>query len=220
VKLRSSRRCCVGLLDWSEPPTYFHVLDRSVGRLWRVASRLLQRPHLPTRLSRNIASFDPLGFGLRLELSYGLGPLLGIVRLFDGDPLRRRTGAGSACWARHGRVNPWRIRISAAKTWTQPGVRHRQQSPVLRDIPVLSHLKLDTKWLGKAECALAHIEMDATLGGDVPIDRDSRREGAKACCQCARYLRQRCSVVSSEDPRVCAQAARAFTLAARWTCSE
>jgi 1-acyl-sn-glycerol-3-phosphate acyltransferase len=31
--------------------------------------------------------------------------------------------------------------------------------------------------------------------GDVPIDRDSRREGAKAMLQCARYLRQRCSVV-------------------------
>jgi 1-acyl-sn-glycerol-3-phosphate acyltransferase len=31
--------------------------------------------------------------------------------------------------------------------------------------------------------------------GDVPIDRSDRREGAKAMLQCARYLRQRCSVV-------------------------
>jgi len=76
---------------------------------------------------------------------YGLVPLLGIVRLFDGDPLRRRTGRWFRMLGRAmARVNLG-IRIPAAKTWTPTGVRHRQQSPVLADIPVLSHLKLDTK---------------------------------------------------------------------------
>ena len=125
-------------------------------------------------------------------------PLLGAVRLFDGHPLRLRTGR----WFRKlgramARVNPWRIHVS--------GHEHIDANQVyvivsnhqsFADIPVLSHLKLDTKWLGKAELwRLPILNWMFRWAGDVPIDRNSRREGAKAMLQCARYLRQRCSVV-------------------------
>jgi len=66
----------------------------------------------------------------------------------------------------------------------------------LADIPVVSHLKLDTKWLGKAELfRLPVIGWMMHMAGDVPIERSDRRKAATAMLQCARYLRQRCSVV-------------------------
>src|ERR1035441_5528696 len=125
-------------------------------------------------------------------------PLLGAIRLFDVEPRRLRTGR----WFRRlGRViamvNPWRIHISGAENLDPNQVYvivSNHQS--FADIPVLSHLKLDTKWLGKAEVwRLPILKWMLRWAGDVPSDRDSRREGAKAMLQCARYLRQRVSVV-------------------------
>jgi 1-acyl-sn-glycerol-3-phosphate acyltransferase len=125
-------------------------------------------------------------------------PLLALVRLSDRDPVRRRTGR----WFRKlGRalawVNPWRILISGREN-EHPGqvyvVVSNHQS--FADIPVLSHLKLDTKWLGKAELfRLPLLGWMCRMAGDVPIDRSDTRKGAKALLQCARYLRLRCSVV-------------------------
>src|ERR1039458_10831654 len=66
----------------------------------------------------------------------------------------------------------------------------------LADIPVISHLKLDTKWLAKAELfRLPFLGWMLRMAGDVPIERSDRRKAATALLQCARYLRQRCSVV-------------------------
>jgi 1-acyl-sn-glycerol-3-phosphate acyltransferase len=125
-------------------------------------------------------------------------PLLGTVRLFDVDPRRLRTGR----WFRKlgramARVNPWRIHVSGRENVNANQVYvvvSNHQS--MADIPVISHLKLDTKWLGKAEVwRLPLLNWMLRWAGDVPIDRNSRREGAKAMLQCARYLRQRISVV-------------------------
>ena len=125
-------------------------------------------------------------------------PLLGAIRLFDRDPRRLRTGR----WFRRlGRliatVNPWRIHISGGENLDPNQVYvivSNHQS--LADIPVLSHLKLDTKWLGKAELfRLPVIGWMARMAGDVPIQRFDRRKGAIAMLRCARYLRQECSVV-------------------------
>ena len=125
-------------------------------------------------------------------------PLLGAIRLFDVEPRRLRTGR----WFRRlgrvlARINPWRIHISGGENL------HANQAYVivsnhqsLADIPILSHLKLDTKWLAKAELfRLPFLGWMLRMAGDVPIDRSDRRKGAKALLQCARYLRQRCSVV-------------------------
>ena len=125
-------------------------------------------------------------------------PLLGIVRLFDPNPLRLRTGRWFRMLGRAmARVTPWRIRISGGENVDPHQVYvivSNHQS--FADIPVLSHLRLDTKWLGKAEVwRLPILNWMLRWAGDVPIDRSDRRVGAKAMLQCARYLRQRCSVV-------------------------
>jgi 1-acyl-sn-glycerol-3-phosphate acyltransferase len=125
-------------------------------------------------------------------------PLLGAVRLFDVDPRRLRTGRWFRMLGRAmARVNPWRIHVSGRENVNANQVYvvvSNHQS--FADIPVISHLKLDTKWLGKAEVwRMPILNWMLRWAGDVPIDRDSRREGAKAMLQCARYLRQRISVV-------------------------
>ena len=124
--------------------------------------------------------------------------LLGIVRLFDKEPRRIRT----ARWFRRlgrvlARVNPWRIHIS--------GIEHLDRSQVyvlvsnhqsLADIPLLCHLPLDTKWLAKAELfRFPFLGWMLRMAGDVPVARSDKRKAAKAMLQCARCLRQHCSVV-------------------------
>src|ERR1035437_8811219 len=125
-------------------------------------------------------------------------PLLGVVRLFDREPRRLRTGR----WFRKlGRVlagvNPWRIHISGGENLHANQVYvvvSNHQS--LADIPVISHLKLDTKWLAKAELfRVPLLGWMLRMAGDVPIERSDRRKAATAMLQCAHYLRQRCSVV-------------------------
>jgi len=124
-------------------------------------------------------------------------PLLAAIRLFDTGPCLR-TGR----WFRRlgrvlARVNPWRIHISGVEN-VNPNqvyvVVSNHQS--LADIPVISHLKLDTKWLAKAELfRLPLLGWMLRMAGDVPVERSDRRQGAQAMLLCARYLRQRCSVV-------------------------
>ena len=125
-------------------------------------------------------------------------PLLGSIWLFDLESRRLRTGR----WFRRlGRalaiVNPGRIHISGAENLNVDQVYvivSNHQS--MADIPVISHLRLDTKWLAKAELfQLPLLGWMLRMAGDVPIERSDRREGAKAMLRCARYLRQRCSVV-------------------------
>jgi 1-acyl-sn-glycerol-3-phosphate acyltransferase len=124
-------------------------------------------------------------------------PLMGIVWIFDKQP-RLRTGR----WFRRlgrmvTRIGAWRIRIT--------GLEHLDANQVyvivsnhqsLADIPLLSHLKLNTKWLAKIE--LFRVPLFGwmlRMAGDVPVDRAAPRQGARALLQCAKYLRQHCSVV-------------------------
>jgi 1-acyl-sn-glycerol-3-phosphate acyltransferase len=125
-------------------------------------------------------------------------PLLGAVRLFDRDPRRLKT----ARWFRRlgpalAKINPWRIHITGLEN-VDPSqayvVVSNHQS--MADIPVIAHLRLDTKWLGKYE--LFRVPVFGSMcrwAGDVPVDRSDRRKGAGAMLHCARYLRQGCSVV-------------------------
>ncbi len=124
--------------------------------------------------------------------------LLGVIRLFDRDELRLRTGR----WFRRlgrllAKVNPWRIQISGLEhlklDQTYVIVSNHQS---LADIPVLSHLRVDAKWLGKAELfRIPFAGWMMRMAGDVPVDRSDKRQGARAILQCARYLRRGCSVV-------------------------
>ena len=125
-------------------------------------------------------------------------PMLALIRLTDRDPLRRRTG----WWFRRlgrllAKVNPWRIHLTGTSNFNRVNtyvIVSNHQS--IADIPVVSHLRIDTKWLGKAELfRIPAAGWMMRMAGDVPVDRANSRKAAHALLQCARYLRAGCSVV-------------------------
>ncbi|HEX8983973.1 MAG TPA: lysophospholipid acyltransferase family protein [Bryobacteraceae bacterium] len=125
--------------------------------------------------------------------------LLAVIRLFDRDPLHLRTGR----WFRRlGRllaaINPSSVEISGREHIRRDQVYvvvSNHQS--LADIPVLSHLEIDAKWLVKAELfRLPVMGWMLRMAGDVPVERSDRGKSARALLECARLLRRRCSVVS------------------------
>ncbi len=131
-------------------------------------------------------------------LIIGWLPVIAVVRVFDREPKRLRT---ARCFRRLGRivakVNPWRLHISGREKIRDGEVYvvvSNHQS--LADIPLISHLKFDAKWLGKAELfRVPVVGWMMRMSGDVPVERSDRRKAAQALLQCARYLRQRVSVV-------------------------
>lgn len=125
-------------------------------------------------------------------------PLLGVIWLFDNGPARLRTGR----WFRRlGRLlakpNPWRIHISGQERIDPNQVYvivSNHQS--LADIPLIAHLRVDTKWLAKAELfRMPLVGWMLRMAGDVPVERSSPQQSARALLNCAKPLRQRCSVV-------------------------
>lgn len=125
-------------------------------------------------------------------------PLVALVHLFDRDPRRLKT---ARCFRRLGpalaTINPWRIRITGLENVdpSQPYVIVSNHQSMV-DIPVIAHLRLDTKWLGKYELfRMPVLGSMCRLAGDVPVDRSDRRKGATAILRCGEYLRQGCSVV-------------------------
>jgi 1-acyl-sn-glycerol-3-phosphate acyltransferase len=125
-------------------------------------------------------------------------PLLAVIRWTDRDPLRRRTSR----WVRRlgrllAKVSPWRISITGRERLDPNQVYvivSNHQS--LADIPVIMHLRLDMKWLAKAE--LFHFPVLGwimRIAGDIPVVRSDHQESARAKLQCAEYLRRHCSVV-------------------------
>jgi len=125
-------------------------------------------------------------------------PVVTAVWLFDRDPCRRRTGRTfRRLGPLLGMINPWRIRVSGRENVT-PGqvyaVVSNHQS--LADIPVISHLVNDSKWLSKAELfRVPIVGWMMRMAGDISVERTDRRKGAQAMLKCARYLRQGCPVV-------------------------
>jgi 1-acyl-sn-glycerol-3-phosphate acyltransferase len=125
-------------------------------------------------------------------------PLLAIVRLFDRDPNHIRT----ARWFRRlGRaftkVYPWRVNISGLENINPNQVYvivSNHQS--FADIPLISCVPLDAKWLGKIELFRAPIMgWMMRMAGDIPVDRADRRKAAQAWLRCAKTLRNGCSVL-------------------------
>jgi 1-acyl-sn-glycerol-3-phosphate acyltransferase len=125
-------------------------------------------------------------------------PLLAVVRLFDRDPRHLRTGR----WFRRlgralAKINPWQVRVSGRENLVAGQVYvivSNHQS--MADIPVISHLAVDAKWLVKAELfRVPLLGWMLRMAGDVPVERSDRRKGAKALLQCARLLRHGCSIV-------------------------
>lgn len=126
-------------------------------------------------------------------------PLLAVIRLFDRDPAYYRTGR----WFRRvgvamTKVNPaWTIDVDSGNIENprNPYVMVCNHQS-LADIPVVSLLPWEMKWVGKKE--LFDIPISGTLmrlAGDIAVDREDRRSGAQALIKAKEYLDKNCSVL-------------------------
>lgn len=126
-------------------------------------------------------------------------PIMSIVRLTDRDPVRYRTGRwfrrlGSAMVA----ANPaWRVVITG-RFPTDP--RHpyvvvgNHQS--LADIPIVSKLPWEMKWLGKASLfKIPVLGWYMKLSRDLAVERDDRRSRVEVMVQARERLEGKVSVM-------------------------
>ena len=126
-------------------------------------------------------------------------PLLALMRLFDRDPVHYRTGRmfrrlGVAMTL----VNPaWRVTVSGF-----PIPRERLPFVVvsnhqsLADIPLISHLPWEMKWVGKEELfKIPIIGWMMQLSSDISVNRGDARSGAKTLIRALRVLENRCPVM-------------------------
>jgi 1-acyl-sn-glycerol-3-phosphate acyltransferase len=151
-------------------------------------------------------------------------PVVLLVRLLDRHPMRVRT---ARVFRRLGplvaKVNPWRICITGREhieTGRVYVIVSNHQS--FADIPLISHLHLDSKWLAKAELMrIPVLGWMMRAAGDIGVHRSDRRKAAQALLQCARCLNRGISVVffpegtRSKDGRILAFNDGPFQLALR-----
>ncbi len=126
-------------------------------------------------------------------------PLLAVIRLFDRDPARYRTGR----WFRRlgmamTKVNPaWQTEITGETIddARRPYVvvsNHLSNA----DIPIISCLPWEMKWVAKA--ALFKVPVSGwmmRLAGDIPVDRKDKKSRAQVLVMAKQYLDDRCSVM-------------------------
>lgn len=126
-------------------------------------------------------------------------PLLAVSRLFERDRNVMRTGL---LFRRLGRaltsVNPsWRLEIEGPDTLPEQRayvVLSNHQS--LADIPLISSLKWEMKWVGKKELFdTPIIGWMMKLSGDIPVDRKNARSGARMLLTAMEYLKNGCPVM-------------------------
>lgn len=126
-------------------------------------------------------------------------PVMALTRLFDRDPVHYATGRmfrrlGAAMT----RVNPaWKIRIEGRYP-DDPRLPYvvvsNHQSNA--DIPLVSRLPWEMKWVGKAELFRLPIAgWFMRLSDDIPVDRSSQKSRAAVLIRAREVLRQRCSVM-------------------------
>lgn len=127
-------------------------------------------------------------------------PLLALVRLFDRDPARYRTGL----WFRRlgatlTRIVPtWTIEVSGADLIEDPRRPYvfvcNHQS--LADIPIISRLPWEMKWIAKAELfRIPVVGWMMRLAGDIAVERGLASSGGKALVLAKSYLERHCSVM-------------------------
>jgi 1-acyl-sn-glycerol-3-phosphate acyltransferase len=125
-------------------------------------------------------------------------PLMGIVWLFDRDPMKRRTEFFFRVLGRIvARVHRWRLHFKGLENLDPNRVYvvvSNHQS--LADIPLIANLPLSAKWLAKRE--LFEVPLFGwmlRMARHIPVDRGERRKAAHALLQCARTLRLGSSVL-------------------------
>jgi len=125
--------------------------------------------------------------------------LLSVSRLFDRDPVHYRTGylfrkiGNAITW-----INPaWRLHITGELV-SNPRMPYvvvcNHQS--MADIPLISNLPWEMKWLAKIELfRLPILGWMLRLAGDICVDRKNPRSGALALIKAQHILEQKCSVM-------------------------
>lgn len=126
-------------------------------------------------------------------------PLLAAIRVFDRDPAHYRTGY----WFRRlgraiTRVNPaWKVIVSGYRVEDPRRpyvVVSNHQS--FADIPVISCLPWEMKWVGKAELfRIPVVGWMMRLAGDLKLERGNAHSGMKVLLGARDYLRKNCSVI-------------------------
>ena len=96
------------------------------------------------------------------------------------------------------RVNPsWKLEIEGQDTLPEERsyvVLSNHQS--LADIPLISNLKWEMKWVGKKELFdKPIIGWMMKLSGDIPVDRKNPRSGARMLLKAMEYLKNGCPVM-------------------------
>ena len=126
-------------------------------------------------------------------------PLLLAISLFDRDPIRYRTGR----WFRRlgvamTKVNPtWHLDIGgfAVDNPRNPYVVVSNHLSIA-DIPLISHLPWEMKWVGKEELfRLPFAGWMMRLARDLPLDRGDARSGARMFLRALKVLERKCSVM-------------------------
>lgn len=124
---------------------------------------------------------------------------MAIVWIFDRDPARYKTGR----WFRRlgvamTRLNPiWSVETTGMypEDMRKPYlVIGNHQS--LADIPVLSLLPWEMKWVGKASLfRIPIVGWMMRISKDIPVERDDRRSRAQVLIETRKRLRERVSVL-------------------------
>lgn len=126
-------------------------------------------------------------------------PLLAVIRLFDRDPAHYTTGRmfrrlGAAI----SRVNPfWQIKIQGAipEDMRRPYVVVSNHQS-LGDIPLLSRLPWEMKWVAKAELfQIPIVGWMMRLANDIPVDRGNPASRAGVLIRARKVLDNKCSVM-------------------------
>lgn len=126
-------------------------------------------------------------------------PLVGLIYLFDKDPAKYRTGrffryVGSAM----SYINPgWKIKITGKKP-------ENPRNPYIvvcnhlsnGDIPIISRLPWDMKWIAKIELFRVPIMgRMMSWAGDIPVDRKATGKREKTLFIAQDYLKNKVSVM-------------------------
>ncbi len=127
-------------------------------------------------------------------------PLLGLIRLFDRDPVLYRTGR----WFRRlgvamTYVNPaWDITVENGDSVADPRLPYVVVSNHLSnaDIPLISRLPWEMKWVGKKSLFdMPIVGWMMTWAGDIPVDRRDTKSRANVLKRATWYLKRKCSVI-------------------------
>ncbi len=137
-------------------------------------------------------------FGIAILVLVWL-PMLAICRFFDRDPANYNTGKlfrklGKAI----SKINPnWKVAVSG-----RTDLNDREPYVIVcnhlstADIPVISNLPWDMKWVAKKELFdLPVVGWLMKLAGDISVDRRAENRKEKTFEQARYYLNNRCSVM-------------------------